>query len=222
MPTLKRGQPSNTEEALILAAERCFARDGIRSVSLRSIVAAAGQRNASAAHYYFRSKEGLVEAVLLHRTTLVNARRRRLYSETISKAHEEVDLVGVAVMPLAEEILAQPGEAYYLRFLSRIFAEGEYMPVLYRHPAVTEPLKLTMDALDKMVSAKIPDEVRKLRLGSLMRLLVNELAPIEAVSSAKSELALKLEIYNVIDFLTAGLLAPVSRNTADLLKRLGD
>ena len=52
-----------TREQLILAGERLFALSGLDSVSLRQINSAAGQRNSSAAHYHFGSKEALVQAI---------------------------------------------------------------------------------------------------------------------------------------------------------------
>ena len=52
-----------TRERLILAAEELFARDGLDAVSLRQVNTAAGQRNASAAHYHFGSKQGMVLAL---------------------------------------------------------------------------------------------------------------------------------------------------------------
>lgn len=45
-------------------ALRMFAADGVGKVSLRAVSAAAGSRNTAAAHYHFKNKLGLVQAVL--------------------------------------------------------------------------------------------------------------------------------------------------------------
>lgn len=58
-------------KALIEAALSAFAEHGINGVSLRTIVARAGQHNQSAVHYHFGSKQGLVAAVLDHVSTLL-------------------------------------------------------------------------------------------------------------------------------------------------------
>ena len=56
-------------------------RDGLRGarVEIREINDRAGQRNPSAVHYHFGSKEGLVEAILLrHQEALEIEAGRRL------------------------------------------------------------------------------------------------------------------------------------------------
>ncbi|MFI1337930.1 TetR/AcrR family transcriptional regulator [Streptomyces sp. NPDC020845] len=55
-----------TREALMNAAERLFAEQGVEAVSVRAVNAAAGLAPA-AVHYHFGSKETLLEAVLLRR-----------------------------------------------------------------------------------------------------------------------------------------------------------
>lgn len=53
-----------TRRAIILAAIRIIAANGIAGASLRAINVAAGSRNASAAHYHFGTKLAMVEAAL--------------------------------------------------------------------------------------------------------------------------------------------------------------
>lgn len=57
-------EQSSARQALLQAALHAFAQHGINGVSLRSIVARAGQNNQSAIHYHFKNKQGLVVAVL--------------------------------------------------------------------------------------------------------------------------------------------------------------
>ena len=49
-----------TRMTLINAAEELFAQSGIDGVSLRQINVTAGQKNSSAVHYHFGSKESLI------------------------------------------------------------------------------------------------------------------------------------------------------------------
>ena len=56
--------PGPARRSLVAAGERLFAERGIRAVSLREINKAAGQRNSSALHYHFGSREGLLRALL--------------------------------------------------------------------------------------------------------------------------------------------------------------
>ena len=48
----------DTRERLLLTAEKLLGERGINGVSLREITREAGQRNASALHYHFGSRDG--------------------------------------------------------------------------------------------------------------------------------------------------------------------
>jgi len=61
IPTIEHPQ---ARQALIKAALAAFATFGINGVSLRTIISNAGQQNQSVVQYYFKNKQGLVEAVL--------------------------------------------------------------------------------------------------------------------------------------------------------------
>ena len=87
---------SNTRQRILDAAEKLFARHGFESTSLRSIIASAGV-NLAAIHYHFRSKEGLIRAVIERRFAPVNDERLRLLAEYESQADGRA--------PLVEEIL---------------------------------------------------------------------------------------------------------------------
>ena len=60
---------AETRARLLRAGERLFAERGIHQVPLREINALAGQRNASALHYHFGSRDGLVNAILFEHQT---------------------------------------------------------------------------------------------------------------------------------------------------------
>jgi AcrR family transcriptional regulator len=66
--TRKNSTPENphAQQAIIQSALAAFATHGINGVSLRTIIANAGQQNQSIIQYYFGNKAGLVEAVLAY------------------------------------------------------------------------------------------------------------------------------------------------------------
>ena len=64
----------STRERIKRAARRLFALNGVDAVAVRDILAAAGQKNASALNYYFGSKEGLVEALIGDALAIAHAR----------------------------------------------------------------------------------------------------------------------------------------------------
>jgi AcrR family transcriptional regulator len=74
-----------TPTRILDAAERLFAERGIESVSVRSILAAAGV-NVALAHYHFGSREGLI-------TALLEARVAPLMAE-MARGIEEADARG--------------------------------------------------------------------------------------------------------------------------------
>jgi AcrR family transcriptional regulator len=64
----------STRERIKRAARRLFALNGVDAVAVRDIVAAAGQKNASALNYHFGSKEGLVETLIGDALAIAHAR----------------------------------------------------------------------------------------------------------------------------------------------------
>jgi AcrR family transcriptional regulator len=64
----------STRERIKRAARRLFALNGVDAVAVRDIIAAAGQKNASALSYHFGSKEGLVETLIGDALAIANAR----------------------------------------------------------------------------------------------------------------------------------------------------
>ena len=64
----------STRERIKRAARRLFALNGVDAVAVRDIIAAAGQKNASALNYYFGSKEGLIETLIGDALAIAHAR----------------------------------------------------------------------------------------------------------------------------------------------------
>jgi AcrR family transcriptional regulator len=62
------------------AAERLFARNGFEATSLRAVILEA-QVNLASIHYYYRSKEGLIRAVIERRFAPINQERLQLLNE---------------------------------------------------------------------------------------------------------------------------------------------
>src|SRR5262245_20055427 len=120
--TAKSHELESPKLALVLAAERLFAERGLNGVSLRQINEAAGQRNASAAHYHFGSRDGVVRAVFEHRMAAVDARRRAMVEELgrDGRTSELRALVGAWVRPLAVELVPRTEGNHYVRFLDQV------------------------------------------------------------------------------------------------------
>ncbi|HLK24317.1 MAG TPA: TetR family transcriptional regulator, partial [Caulobacteraceae bacterium] len=61
---IRASEPHGTTAELLDLAERMFAEGGVENVALTQIVAASSQRNRSALHYHFGSREGVLSALL--------------------------------------------------------------------------------------------------------------------------------------------------------------
>jgi AcrR family transcriptional regulator len=99
-------EPLDTREKLMDAARRLYAERGVFNVSLAEVVREAGQRNTSAIHYHFGSREQLLAALMEPQVVTLRARR----DELLAKAREGTgpDLVVEAIVrPLVE--LAREG-----------------------------------------------------------------------------------------------------------------
>ena len=105
-----------TREQLILAGERLFALSGLDNVSLRQINNAAGQRNSSAAHYHFGSKEALVQAIHEYRSARINERRHAMLARMSATEREQVQpLIKALVYPIVAEIEETDGGGNLLK-----------------------------------------------------------------------------------------------------------
>ena len=98
-------------DRMIEAAERIGAQEGLAAMSLRSVQAAAGQRNKSAAQYHFGNREGLIAAVVRTRMSPVNERRLALLL-ALDDSAGTADLVEVLVRPPAEAVLGAPSSCW--------------------------------------------------------------------------------------------------------------
>jgi AcrR family transcriptional regulator len=86
----------DTKQRILDVAEQLFAEHGFAGTSLRHIITDAGV-NLAAVHYHFRSKESLLEAVIVRRTAPLNEERLGLLDQA------ERDSAGAAAL---EDVLA--------------------------------------------------------------------------------------------------------------------
>ncbi|GAA4987548.1 TetR family transcriptional regulator [Yinghuangia aomiensis] len=119
-----------TRLLLLSTAERLFAEHGIDGVSLRSVSAAARQRNTSATHYYFESKAALIAAIVeLRMGPIDEHRRRRVDAIRVGRAPDDVrGWVEALVWPMAEPLADSTEPGWYLPFLAE--AMGRHRPSL--------------------------------------------------------------------------------------------
>lgn len=198
--------------SIILAAERLFAEYGLHGASLRQISESAGQKNTSAIHYHFGSREQLVEAVFAHRMQQINPKRLSML-DTLrqqDKLENIRDIVAVMVWPLAEEIRPRDDGNFYVQFMAR--ASRERLLVIELAPPDLMTGWHESVALLRARLSWLPDPITRARLISASDQCVSGLAGLEANGvGATAEFASRVE--NLIDMISAGLQAPVSPAT---------
>lgn len=158
----------STKDLLLDAAQRLFARDGVRETRIRDINELAGQRNPSALHYHFGTREALLEAIL--------ARYQRAVDVEVSAALDRLDaggsdlgireIVEAAVEPAVATLDTQEGRDCVriipplLPALSRNLRAGDIYPIT---PG-TRRILVLLD--ERMAERALPERVRRERLVS--------------------------------------------------------
>ncbi|MEX1007672.1 MAG: TetR family transcriptional regulator [Acidimicrobiia bacterium] len=112
---------TDTRETLLRTAQQMFARDGIYQVPLKRIVETAGQRNASALHYHFGGRDGLLVAITARHDGAIEDERAVMLSELAhtGKLDDLRSLVEALVIPFAHK-LATPDGREYLRIVEQL------------------------------------------------------------------------------------------------------
>jgi TetR/AcrR family transcriptional regulator, regulator of cefoperazone and chloramphenicol sensitivity len=112
---------TDTRETLIRTAQQMFARDGIYQVPLKRIVETAGQRNASALHYHFGGRDGLLVAITARHDGAIESERGVMLAELArtGRLDDLRSLVEALVVPFAHK-LATPDGREYLRIVEQL------------------------------------------------------------------------------------------------------
>lgn len=206
--------PESTKQRLITAAETLFAERGIEGVSLREINAAAGQKNSTALQYHFRNRFGLLRAVLVKHHVEVEARRNEMLDvyEAIG-ADDLRALADALVRPSATKLSDADGGRPYLRIHSQVINRLEW-PLDQRSPRDPHD---SIERWRHLVGPLLPDvAVRRLHHRfTAMRVSATELARRAASPPRRDD---QLFTSHLVDLVTALLAAPVSPQTAQLLR----
>jgi AcrR family transcriptional regulator len=163
MPRLFEEYPP-VARRLMVAAERLYGQHGLDGVSLRQIVAAAGQSNNNAVPLHFGSKAGLVRAVGEMRLPLLEAERLVL----LEQAHLDKDrsvrrMLGIMLFPLVTVLSEQDLEHYARFILAVIRVKPEDVPFLRTDPELA-PASIELEAELVRALPDLPPTVFRRRL----------------------------------------------------------
>jgi AcrR family transcriptional regulator len=207
-------QNEDTQHAILMTAMAMFAKEGVEAVPLRSINTEAGSSNTGAVHYYFRNKDGLVQAIIdfLNETVWKSA-VEELKNEL--KAEPDIwHLLYAGLWPRRRILFDYPwgADAQTFSFELMTGASEEYRQSFRK---VIQPHNdLLRTSLRKLLPA-LPEEIFMLRwrfllieatLGEWGRTKMMRVAE-EPDWDLESE---KLYIKRYIDYVTRGLSAPAN------------
>jgi AcrR family transcriptional regulator len=212
----------DTRQQLILAAERLFAERGIDGVSLREINLAAKQRNTSAAHYHFGSKDALIDAIFEFRRSEIGRRRDEMLDalEREARAGDVRALAEALVKPLASEVQRGPEAGRYLEFLAHLFltSPSQVGDILRKHQAADA----RWIAMASRALPNLPRRVLWTRLFLMGRHVVISLAVYQRRGLGVAEVGFEAYLSDMVDAVAGYLSALPSEQTLALLARARD
>jgi AcrR family transcriptional regulator len=148
-----------------------MAEHGADGVSMREISARAGQGNNNAAQYHFRTREGIIEAVLDRRMGPIDERRAEMIA-ALGPSPTLEDLARAVVLPLAEASRLHPS---YIGFFAQLRVSRRYSYLVTHARPRTSSFLDVRDQIDARLSALKP-AVRSRRRWLCGSLIVHAIA----------------------------------------------
>lgn len=161
------------------AAEHIIATKGIEALTLSEVQQVAEQRNKSAIVYHFGSREGLIEAVVLRHTALMDARRQARI-EGIGKPLElltKTEILELLICPIMDGVFGVP-QSYEARCLQQFGSRPELVELMVA--AAAESNSSTVRELLLKSIDHLPPPLAATRIDYAMILVVTLLAQFEA------------------------------------------
>lgn len=161
--------------SLMEAAERLIAEKGIDGVSSREIARLAGHKNHSAVNYNFGSYEGLVEALIEHRSAPISQQRREQLAALLAASAEPrlEDLVGLMVRPMAAQLLAPAGQNHFLNLLSQLLTRDHWQQIFLHNRRRDSTLLRIGERVEARLHTQLPSAVCHERLQRLGNQIVH-------------------------------------------------
>ncbi|MBE2252679.1 MAG: helix-turn-helix transcriptional regulator [Myxococcus sp.] len=207
-----------TRLALMRAAEQLFAARGVDAVSLREVSETAGQRNNSAVLYHFKSREGLIDAILNRHADPIQA--RYVAQLDLLQAQGKLELrtiLDVLVRPLVAKLDDADGGPEFVSISAQLTVNPT-MPLFLRPAASSTPGAMRMaEAIIPLTS--IPGELLMMHQERFSNVLYSSIVAFGRLSAENPAPAFReLFISDLIDTIHSILTAPPSPRTQALLE----
>jgi TetR/AcrR family transcriptional regulator, regulator of cefoperazone and chloramphenicol sensitivity len=164
--------------ALIEAAERLFGERTIDSVSMREIAVAAGNGNNNAVQYHFGSKQGLIDAIFVHRVRQMDPSRRTMLKGMVrdNGLGDARRIAEAFCLPLLD-VTDSTGRHTYAGFLAQYIVR--YRPIGLRHAVDTATERTAairrLFTLVEQLCPNLPADLIQMRLGLAHLIFINML-----------------------------------------------
>ena len=197
------------------AAEILIAERGVHGVSIRSITAKAGA-NIASLHYHFGSLDDLLEAMIERHAGPNNATRTAMLHEFDAKSEPPTarDVVNLIVLPFINMLREQGEDARRaIRFLARLHSDGTGCLQAFNLKHFPDIPRRMGGLLMQACPHLTPDALRfriTMSLDLMLQSLANANFMIASWGETDAEEELDAYCTCIMDFLTAGLEAPVS------------
>ena len=203
-----------SRDRLKAEGQRLIADLGVDGVSTRDIVKAAGMKNVASLHYYFGTKEGLIEELVVDATNLMEG-RRAVALKTLKDEGSEItvrDLVRVIAIGAAVQGGDDERTRTVARFVLALFPKYRR---LFEH-AIGDKLNATYQECFRMIRERasgVPLEILNTRL-LFMSLSMSELfaareAAMEGSPKARAYWGTPTMVETIVDAMCGMILAPV-------------
>ena len=153
---LKKGE--KTRILLLNTAERLFGQNGVTATSLREVMKVADV-NMAMVHYYFKNKDGLLDAILERRLVPINQARLNLLGQYSLKADGQPlgmdDIIKAYVEPFIRlrDNADEGGEDFL-----KLFAWLRMEPNFAYHQLMKKHLGDSLTAFQKELKRSLPDK----------------------------------------------------------------
>ncbi|MDA2806784.1 TetR/AcrR family transcriptional regulator [Nocardiopsis suaedae] len=169
--TSRYERSESTRLAIMDAAERLYAEEGLFAVSNRQVSEAAGQGNNAAVGYHFGSKADLVRAIVQRHTDDIEE-RRIVMVDRVRGSDDPRAWLACLVRPVTEHLGALGAPTWFARFSVQAMADPVFRRIVVEEALSAPSLREIMHALD-VRTREIPDEVRRERAAMLRHIVHN-------------------------------------------------
>jgi AcrR family transcriptional regulator len=168
--TKRTDRVAATRDAIIAAAERLFAEEGVQAVSNRQISEAAGQGNNAAVGYHFGTKADLIREIVRRHVEQMEPLRERMCA-AIKDSKDLRDWIECLVAPVMEHYDALGTPSWFARFAAQIQFDPQFRSIVEEEARRAESLDRIVEGIARCMP-DLPEAVVAERFRMMQLLMV--------------------------------------------------